>query len=413
LWLSNAHASAEEVSRSLNSAELSINRIVIPHAFQENRMLKFLQDYFTGSTAPAWLGPIIEISGIVVAAVLFRLVVLRVCRHWAARTATTLDDAIVVLVDRAINPLLALGIIAIALNLVSLPVRLQSVTNRLLTLITIGVALYYTSQLLQLLLDAWLSHKRERVALRDPIQFATKVLFAGLALMIILDNLGISLTAVWTTLGVGSVAIALALQDTLSNFFAGVYLRLDNPVRIGDYIQLSSGEEGYVDHMGWRSTRVRQLANNIVVIPNAKLATTILTNFSMPDPGMSLLISIHVSYDEDVDDVERILIEETTAAAQTVPGLLAEPEPFVRFIPGFGDSSLSFTLICRVTSYVDQYLAQHEIRKRILRRFRQEGITIPFPQRDLHIYSEAVGLRARNADSTKTDEEAITDRRAG
>jgi small-conductance mechanosensitive channel len=128
---------------------------------------------------------------------------------------------------------------------------------------------------------------------------------------------------------------------------------------------------------------------------------------------MSLLISIHVSYDEDVDDVERILIEETTAAAQTVPGLLAEPEPFVRFIPGFGDSSLSFTLICRVTSYVDQYLAQHEIRKRILRRFRQEGITIPFPQRDLHIYSEAVGLRARNADSTKTDEEAITDRRAG
>jgi small-conductance mechanosensitive channel len=210
--------------------------------------------------------------------------------------------------------------------------------------------------------------------------------FAGFAVMIVLDNLGVSLTAVWTTLGVGSVAVALALQDTLSNFFAGVYLRLDSPVRVGDYIKIESGEEGFVIEQGWRSARIRTLPNNVVVVPNAKLASTIVTNYSLPEPQMSLLISVGVSYDSDPDHTEQILVEEATRAAKEVEGLLSDPPPFVRFIPGFGDSSLNFTLICRVATFVDQYLVQHELRKRILARFRREGITIPFPQRDIHIY---------------------------
>jgi small-conductance mechanosensitive channel len=204
--------------------------------------------------------------------------------------------------------------------------------------------------------------------------------------MIVLDNLGVSLTAVWTTLGVGSVAVALALQDTLSNFFAGVYLRLDNPLRLGDYIKLEGGEEGFVVQQGWRSTRIRTLPNNIVIVPNGKLASAIVTNYSLPEPEMSLLVPIGVSYDNDPEVVERILVEEATAGAGQIEGLCREPGPFVRFIPGFGDSSLNFTLICRVSTFVDQYLVQHELRKRIFARFRHEGITIPFPQRDVHVF---------------------------
>jgi small-conductance mechanosensitive channel len=218
--------------------------------------------------------------------------------------------------------------------------------------------------------------------------------------MMVLDNLGISLTAVWTTLGVGSVAIALALQDTLSNFFAGIYLRIDSPVRVGDYVKLNdAAQEGFVDHMGWRSTRIRQLGNNMVIVPNSKLAQAIVINYDMPEQRMSLLINVGVSYNEDPDLVEKCLIEETLECAKYVPGLLADPAPFVRFIPGFGDSSLDFTLICQVKTYVDQYLAQHEIRKHILRRFRQEGISIPFPQRDVHFYTETIPLSVKNGDS--------------
>lgn len=333
-----------------------------------------------------WIVPLAEMAGLSVGAWILRVVVLRRLRYLTSRTRTRLDDALVDLVDRAITPALVLGVVAVGTNLTPLSPSLRHVVHRILLLATLGVVLYYASRAVQLLLDAWLVRRVPTESMRDPIRFAVHVVFAAMAIMIVLDNLGISLTAVWTTLGVGSVAVALALQDTLSNFFAGVYVRLDNPVHIGDYIKLGSGEEGFVVQMGWRSARVRTLANNIVVVPNAKLSSSILTNYSLPEPQMSLLIPVSVGYESDPDQVERVLVEEATQAADHVEGLLKDPAPFVRFIPGFGDSSLDFTLICRVSSFVDQYLAQHDIRKRILARFRQEGISIPFPQRDVHVY---------------------------
>jgi len=103
---------------------------------------------------------------------------------------------------------------------------------------------------------------------------------------------------------------------------------------------------------------------------------------------MSLLIPIGVSYSSDPEKVEKILVEEVKKAVGEVAGLLGEPEPFVRFIPGFGDSSLDFTLICQVREFVDQYLVQHELRKRIFRRFQEEGIEIPFPHRTVYLRKE-------------------------
>ena len=141
---------------------------------------------------------------------------------------------------------------------------------------------------------------------------------------------------------------------------------------------------------------------------DAKLASAIVTNYSLPETQMSLLIPVSVSYDSDPGQVEEILIEEATAAAGQVEGLLTEPAPFVRFIPGFGASSLDFTLICRVATFVDQYLAQHEIRKRILARFRKEQISIPFPQRDVHVY----GGMLREVESGDARKERETDRAA-
>jgi small-conductance mechanosensitive channel len=335
----------------------------------------------------AWLLAIVEILGLITGAWILRNVFLNRLRRLAQRTGNTLDDELIELADRAIRPVLTLAVIITSLNSLALPPRFLHVANRAVYLLLLMVILYYGARAVRLVLDGWLSRKPGRESLRDPVRFVGQVAFAGLGLMIILDNLGISLTAVWTTLGVGSVAVALALQDTLSNFFAGVYLRLDNPIRIGDYIKLESSEEGFVVRQGWRSTRIRTLPNNIVIVPNAKLASAIVTNYSLPETQLSLLVPIAVSYDSDPDEVERVLVEEAREAAGQVDGLLAEPEPFVRFIPGFGDSALNFTLICRVGTFVDQYLVQHELRKRILARFRREGITIPFPQRDIHLYA--------------------------
>jgi small-conductance mechanosensitive channel len=207
--------------------------------------------------------------------------------------------------------------------------------------------------------------------------------------LILLNQLGVSITPILTALGVGGLAVALALQDTLANLFAGFYVSLSGNIRPNDYIKLESGEEGYVTDISWRSTTIRALANNLIVVPNAKLAQAIVTNYHLPEKRMSLLIPIGVSYDSDPAAIERILIEEAKKGAGEIPGLLAEPAPFVRFIPGFGDSSLNFTLICQVAEFVDQYLAQHELRLRIFKRFREENIEIPFPIRTVYFRDES------------------------
>jgi small-conductance mechanosensitive channel len=133
------------------------------------------------------------------------------------------------------------------------------------------------------------------------------------------------------------------------------------------------------------------LPNNIVVIPNNKLAQSVVTNYYLPEKRMSLAIPVSVSYSSDPELVERILLEEAKNSIADIPGLLNDPEPAVRFIPGFGESSLDFTLVCQVREFADQYLVQSELRKRIFKRFKQEGIDIPFPQRTVYLKTEKEG----------------------
>lgn len=216
-------------------------------------------------------------------------------------------------------------------------------------------------------------------------QVVIKIFVITTGVLILLGTLGISITPLLTALGVGGLAVALALQDTLGNLFAGVHILMEKSVRVGDFVKLETGQEGYVVDIGWRSTRLRMLPNNLVIIPNAKLAQSVVTNFYLPQQPMSLQIPVSVSYASDPEQVERVLVEEATACAKEIKGMLSDPAPFVRFIPGFGQSSLDFTLICQVKEFTDQYLAQHELRKRIFKRFKLEGIEIPFPIRTIYM----------------------------
>ena len=150
-------------------------------------------------------------------------------------------------------------------------------------------------------------------------------------------------------------------------------------------MKIAETVEGHVVDVGWRSTRVKMLQNTVVVVPNKKVAESVIVNYDLPEPRMALLLRVGVAYASDPDRVERVLVEEAQAAVGQVPGLLGAPPPFVRFIPGFGESSLYFTLICQVATFVDQYGVQHELRKRILRRLRAEGIEIPFPIRTVEL----------------------------
>jgi len=234
------------------------------------------------------------------------------------------------------------------------------------------------------LLANWLQNHLRQIELPIATAGISFALLKGTVLvigfLIILNVLGISIVPLITALGLGGLAVALALQDTLSNLFAGINLLLEKSIRVGDFVRLETGEEGYVEDITWRTTRLRMLPNNMVIIPNSKLAQSIVTNYHLPEKRLSVLMPINVSYSSDPERVEKILLEVAKKAAGEIPGLLAQPEPLVRLIPGFGDYSLSFTLICSVAEFTDQYLVQHELRKRILRRFKEEGVEITLPQ---------------------------------
>ncbi|MBO1332172.1 mechanosensitive ion channel family protein [Streptomyces sp. VRA16 Mangrove soil] len=212
----------------------------------------------------------------------------------------------------------------------------------------------------------------------------TRVVVLAMGFLVVLQTLGISIAPLLTALGVGGLAVALALQDTLANLFAGVHILASKTVQPGDYIRLSSGEEGYVVDINWRNTVVRQLSNNLVIIPNTQLSGTNMTNFSRPEQQMTLTVLAGVGYDSDLEHVERVTVEVVTEVMKDVEGAVPDHEPLVRFHT-FGDSRISFNVILGVGEFSDQYRIKHEFIKRLHQRFRAEGIRIPSPVRQVAI----------------------------
>ena len=215
-----------------------------------------------------------------------------------------------------------------------------------------------------------------------------------LGALVLLDHFQVSITPMLTALGVGGLAVALAMQDTLSNLFGGFYVAVAGQVRLADYIKLNTGEEGYVTDIGWRSTTIRSLGNSMIIVPNAKLAQAIVTNYDLPERRMAAMVEVRVSYDCDPDRIERLLLDVAAQGTREIPGMLADPAPSVTFDPGFGDSALGLTLNYQVAEFASQFSVRHELRKRIFRRFREEGIRIPFPARAVYMHAPEPGEAA-------------------
>jgi len=215
----------------------------------------------------------------------------------------------------------------------------------------------------------------------------TKLLVFLIGILIILHSLGISITPILTALGVGGLAAALALQPTLANLFSGLQIIAAKQLHPGDYVKLDSGEEGYVTDITWRNTTIRALPNNMIIVPNSKLASTIFTNYYQPQREMAVLIQVGVSYDSDLQKVEKVTIEVGKEVMKEVEGGVPEFEPFIRYHT-FDDSSINFTVILRATEYTSQYLIKHEFVKRLHERYDKEGIVIPFPIRTVYMTEE-------------------------
>jgi small-conductance mechanosensitive channel len=211
---------------------------------------------------------------------------------------------------------------------------------------------------------------------------SVRLLIGALAIITALESLGVPVTPLLTTLGVGSLAVALALQETLANFFAGLYLLADRPVRTGDFIKIDAqAGEGFVESIGWRSSRLRTLANNTIIVPNQKLSQAILTNYHMPAAPLGMAVNVTVAHDSDTAKVEAALNDELTRAQAELPKLIGG-KPAAR-LADLNDAGQVWACGFEVPEVQMQLAAGHELRKRLVSRLRREGVTLGIPARML------------------------------
>ncbi len=299
-----------------------------------------------------------------------------------AKTKWMIDDLIVDSVKGMIILLLTLLGVYIALVYLPLTQKVEMIVSKVLLVLTIFsatiIAMKFFAGIVAMSITKFLP------ARTGIFRTVVKIVILVIGVFVILNTLGVSISPMLTAFGIGGLAVALALQDTLSNLFAGVHIIAVKQMKPGNYIKLETGEEGYIVDIGWRNTTIRMLQNNLVIVPNNKIASSIVTNYYLPDEEMAVLIQVGVSYDSDLEKVEKVTIEVAEEVMKEVPGGVPEFKPFIRYHT-FHDFSINFTVIMRCRSFVDQYLIKHEFIKRLHRRYKKEGIEIPFPIRTIHI----------------------------
>ncbi len=326
--------------------------------------------------------PLSLLVGTIIAGLILRRVLFSIIQKWAGST----NGHVAVLVTQSLRGPIVLWSIMLGIHLATqyseIPQRyLKNIPSALaaLWILSLTIAMSHLAGNVVRFYGSRVTGAQSVTTLTQKLaQLAVVAVGLAWLLKVVFD---LSLTPILTTLGVGGLAVALALQDTLSNLFAGFYVSVSGLIRLGDYIKLNSGEEGYVLDINWRCTTMRGTNNGIIIIPNSKLGQAIYTNYHLEDPRIGVSVTFGVGYESDVDRVTAILLEEAKSAAAELPGILETPEPFVLFNPGPGDWSLGFQIFFSVRQFQDQNAALSEMRRRLFKRLVKEGISIPFPTR--------------------------------
>ncbi len=243
---------------------------------------------------------------------------------------------------------------------------------------------YIVARILSVLVIRGLKNQKKYEKTPRLINKIIYVIVYLIGFLMILDYFKIEITPLIATFGLGGLAVGLALQSTLSNFFAGLHIISDRLVDVGDFIELPDAKvSGYVEDIGWRSTRIRSLLNQIIIVPNSKLAESIIINNTLPDQEMPAIVQVGVSYESDLKKVEEITIEVAKEIQKTVPGAVKNFEPFIRFHT-FDDSNINFSVTLRVENFVDRFFIIHEFIKALKERYDKEGIEISWPVRKIY-----------------------------
>lgn len=322
--------------------------------------------------ADAFWSAVIILTAYAVAHLLRRVVGVRLSRL-AAASASRWDDLILEVLRRRVGLWSLLVGIYLSLQRWPLPVEMHMQIVRVLS--AIGVA-SVTFALATLATQVVISYgSRASVVVTGLTQNVVRIVVITIGALVIVRSFGYDIMPMLTVLGVGGLAVALALQEPLANLFAGLFVSFAGQIRVGDYVRLDNGAEGVVIDFNWRSTRLRQLAGNLIEVPNAKLSQAVVTNFSLPTAEMGTGVDLVVGVDADLAAVQRVAFEVATSVAAEVKGVVRGAVPSVQF-KELTDTGIKFSVGLRVREFTDQFNVKHELLKRLQTRFIAEGIPL-------------------------------------
>jgi len=325
------------------------------------------------------------VAVIVAGALLFikRLVWSRFLR-WAKTSDRPWDEIVLRELRGPLNAVLFLVSFSFGLQLTPAEFRNHPALPVATKLLLVVALVWMMNRTLTVVMKYWRPVKSINASTRSLILMLMRTVLFSLTLLVLLDILGVSITPFLASLGVGSIAVALALQDTLANFFSGVYILIDKPVRPGDSVKVEgTSVEGIVKEIGWRSTHIEASTGSVFVVPNSKLSSSILINYSFPGEDTGLVVTVGVGYESDLSHVEKVISEVAAEVMRQAPGGRTDFTPLVRFHT-FNSSSIDLNVTLRVNGFPDIGLVRSEFVKAVHARFQKENITIPYPQQVVH-----------------------------
>ena len=321
------------------------------------------------------------------ASITLRSVVFVVASRLTRRTSTTLDDRLLKATSSYLSLLVYVLGLSVLFNFVETRYSdyISEDFARVIDGVIFGIGVFIVATLIVKVISAVLGWYGDTIAMKTEttldnefvplLDRTTKIVVITLAVLIVLEHFGVDIKGLVAVLGVGSLAIALAAQDTLANMIAGFTIMIDRPFRVDDMVLLPDGQRVVVHEIGIRSSKFLTFDNTLVIVPNAELIKSTVHNITYPKPRVRVVVDVGVAYGSDIKKVREVMLDEATKHAN----VMAEPKPQFFFL-NFGDSSLDVSLRCQVADARIHRRTSSELREQVLERFRDEGIEIPFPQ---------------------------------
>lgn len=305
------------------------------------------------------------------------------------RTTSTLDEDIVRSLRRPVVLWSILGGFYLAVLVIDVDEDVEQLLADVMSAVLIvSLTVWFAGVVVRLLVAVVPSRPGQPSPVTGVVQNVVRTFVMLIGLVLLLGNFGISVAPMLTTLGIGGLAVALGLQETLANVFAGFQLTIARNIRVGDVLRLGETEEAVLEDIGWRATRMRRLFTNAtVIVPNARLANDVIANYDLPTAEVGVLVDVHVHYRSDLERVEVVACEVATEVMAAGVGGLPTHTPFVRYRL-FGESGIDLTVHLRAVGFRESIVVRHEFVKRLAKRFASEGIVIPHPIRAINLDQE-------------------------